>query len=276
MGKQENHRRDLIPLLDEFLATDDADKLTGYIVSNSNLPGRRANLELAGAFADVVEDYADQEHEKLWALCENMTQISADEAPVNAPQEFISFCGAVGIGAIGSSAAEHAEKALTTLRSLANDPRWRMREAVCFGLQRLLTKRRQDTLKALAGWVAEGNLLEMRAAAAAVAEPGLLKDKAAAPSALQLHRSIMTHVLQEQERRTESFRVLRKALGYTLSVVVQAAPEAGFAFLHQLAGSQDPDVLWIVKENLKKNRLVKNFPEQVASLRALLSAEREA
>jgi hypothetical protein len=114
----------------------------------------------------------------------------------------------------------------------------------------------------------------MRAAAAAVAEPALLKDKAAALSALQLHRSIMTHLLQVQERRTESFRVLRKALGYTLSVVVQAAPEAGFTFLRQLAGSQDPDVLWIVKQNLKKNRLVKNFSEQVASLRALLSAER--
>jgi hypothetical protein len=195
MAKQEDHSCDLFPLLDEFLATGDSEKLTSHIVSNSNLPGRRANLELAAAFADVVADCADQEHERLWALCRNMTAISADEAPVknpghrpgllprkkplgpaapkpplaipprpqvgaswlfpvNAPQEFIPFCGAVGIGAVGSSVVEYATKALTTLRALANDPRWRMREAVCFGLQRLLTKRGQVTREALAGWVA--------------------------------------------------------------------------------------------------------------------------
>ena len=37
-----------------------------------------------------------------------------------------------------------------------------------------------------------------------------------------------------------------------------------------LVDSQDSDVLWIVKENLKKNRLVKNFPEQIESMKKLL------
>ena len=52
-------------------------------------------------------------------------------------------------------------------------------------------------------------------------------------------------------------------------VGVQATPEQGFEFLTQLAGLQDRDVLWIVKQNLKKNRLVKNFPEQVEALKRL-------
>ena len=35
--------------------------------------------------------------------------------------------------------------------------------------------------------------------------------------------------------------------------------------------SQDSDVLWIVKENLKKNRLLKNSPEEVESTKKLLT-----
>jgi hypothetical protein len=40
--------------------------------------------------------------------------------------------------------------------------------------------------------------------------------------------------------------------------------------MRQLIDEQDADVLWIVKENLKKNRLIKNFPKEVASIKKLL------
>ncbi len=38
----------------------------------------------------------------------------------------------------------------------------------------------------------------------------------------------------------------------------------------QLAASQDKDIRWILKENLKKDRLTKNFPDEVASIKGLL------
>ena len=44
----------------------------------------------------------------------------------------------------------------------------------------------------------------------------------------------------------------------------------GFAYMQQLAEQNDADVLWIVKENLKKNRLLKNFPEEVTATNKLL------
>jgi hypothetical protein len=270
MSKKENHRRDLIDLCEEFLETGDARRLMEYIVSNSNLPGRRANLELAWAFSEVVEDFSQMETDPLWGFCVNLAEISADEAPVNAPQEFLAFCGAIGIGAIGSIDPGFFDRALTALKALAHDARWRMRESVCFGLQRLMAKRDRDTLKALESWIIGGDLLEMRAASATVAEPGLLRDRDTAISTLQLHGKIIYQVLETKERKSEGFRVLRKALGYTLSVVVQAVPREGFQFMAQLAASQDSDVLWIVKENLKKNRLVKNFPDQVESITGLL------
>lgn len=267
MTKRENHLRDLAGLFDGFFETGDAEHLLRYLVANSNLPGRRANLELAQAFGDLVEAYATRESQRMWTLCVRMADNPSNDAPANMPLAFIPFCGTLGIGAVGSVSPVYRQSALVSLRHLANDPRRRMREAVRFGLQRPLATHRQATCQALRAWIVAGAWLEMRAAATAVAEPCLLQDRAFAISALQLQRKVMHKVLASDDRRSEPFRVLRKALGYTLSVVVCAIPEEGFAFLAELLESQDPDVLWIIKQNLKKKRLTKAFPDQVQTIR---------
>jgi hypothetical protein len=141
-------------------------------------------------------------------------------------------------------------------------------------LQRLTATHRQEVLNALEQWATEGSLLQMRAAAAGVAEPALLKDSATARAALELHETILERVSELDNRKSDEFRALRKGLGYTLSIVVRALPEEGFAFMHQLAATQDKDVLWIVKQNLKKNRLVKNHPIQVEETRSSLQERR--
>jgi len=263
MGKREKHKQDLTELLDQVLETDQTILLKDYIAANSNLPGPRGNLELAQAWGEVAEVYAGQVAEKLWDLCIEMTNISA---AVNDPKELIPFCGTVGIGAIGAVVPDLFEGTIATLKVLANDSRWRMREAVPMGLTRLITSRSRDTLQALKTWTVDGSLLELRAVAAGVAEPVLLKNREIAAAALELHKNIFKRVLETEARKTENFRVLKKALGYTLSVVAKANPQPGFAYMTQLVDTQDKDVLWIVKENLKKNRLVKNFPKEVAAI----------
>ncbi len=270
MGKKEVYKQDLSQLLDELLTTGDAEGLTEYLVSNSNLPGPRANLELAQAFMDVVEGYSGKEIGRLWALCVQWAQTPDDEAPVNDPREFIPFCGTVGVGGIGSVSPESFEQALAALKQLANDSRWRMREAVRIGLQRLTTTRGQEAWDELGRWIPDSSLLEMRAAAATIAEPALLKDQEKALMALQMHQDIIERMLETPERKSEDFRVLRKALGYTLSIVVHAIPEKGFEFMAQLAETQDTDVRWIVRESLKKSRLIKNYPKEVALIQELL------
>ena len=274
MGKKEDYKRELIALLDAFIVTGNDQGLFDYIASNSNLPGPRGNLELAEAFGDATGQYAQEKSGQLWELCAKMTKVSADEAPVNSPRELIPFCGAVGMGALGAACPTLFAEALAALRASANDPRWRMREAVPMALQRLITAHPQETLNALERWAAEGSPLEMRAAAAGVAEPALLRNGESAQAALGLHETIFERMPEFDDRKSDEFKALRKGLGYTLSVVVQAAPQEGFAFMRQLAAMQDKDVLWIVKENLKKNRLVKNFPTQVESIRSSLQEQR--
>jgi hypothetical protein len=141
-----------------------------------------------------------------------------------------------------------------------------MREAVPMSLTRLIFNRSRDTLQALETWTIDGSLLELRSVAAGVADPALLKDREIVTIALDLHKNIFKRVLETEVRKTENFRVLKKALGYTLSVVVKANPQPGFAYMVYLVNTQDRDVQWILKENLKKNRLVKNFPGDVAEI----------
>jgi hypothetical protein len=109
----------------------------------------------------------------------------------------------------------------------------------------------------------------MRAVAAGVAEPALLKDKQTAKLAFELHKKIFVKIVAGRERKSE-IKTLKQGLGYSLSVVVCAIPREGFEYMRQLIDTQDADILWILKENLKKNRLIKNFPKEVASIKKLL------
>ena len=57
--------------------------------------------------------------------------------------------------------------------------------------------------------------------------------------------------------KDESFKVLRQAMGYCWSVVVAALPEVGKPEMEKWLDSQNKDIHWMIRENLKKNRLIK-------------------
>jgi hypothetical protein len=156
------------------------------------------------------------------------------------------------------------------LRELAGDTRWRTREGVAMAIQSIIEKQPQKTLKEIGEWVESDNWLAMRAVAAGVAEPVVLEDERTAKSALELHKQIISKIAVTRDRKSSDFKTLKKGLGYSLSVIVRAVPREGFEYMRQLAEKQDVDILWIVKENLKKKRLLKNFPGEVASTRNLL------
>ena len=69
MSKKEILERELLPHLEQFLASGEMDGLLGFIKANSNLPGPRANLELADVFAEVIAGRVEGEWDLLWGLC---------------------------------------------------------------------------------------------------------------------------------------------------------------------------------------------------------------
>lgn len=272
MSKKNRHLDDLRSILSGSSISNVRETLYKYIVENSNLPGPRANLELATSFEEIISHRISMESAKaLWDFCSAMAALSAENAPSNDPSEFIAFCGTRGLGAIGAAIPDFRMKALLRMRSLATDSRWRMREAVAMALWRLLATGEVGIREEIEEWIEQGDWLIMRGAVAGISEPSLLTDGNYAQWALQVHRKAIDIILASSDRKSDEFKTLRKALGYTLSVVVQAVPTSGFNLLESLLGKEDSDIDWIVKQNLKKKRLTTNFPTEVGLLKKQIS-----
>jgi len=212
-----------------------------FLMKESGLPGPRGNLELMQAVAD----------EGTLDLFQHYLSFTPDRASTNSPEGFLAMCGVVGLGRL---LAEGDLDQLAVLRACANDPRWRVREAVAMALQRWGDADMPALLRAMNEWV-KGTLLERRAVAAAVCEPRLLKDPRHAKRVLKLLDTITTSIVRETDRRAEDFKTLRQALGYCWSVAVAAAPIDGKPAMEKWLVNPDADVAWIMRENLKKNRL---------------------
>jgi hypothetical protein len=235
-----------------------------YLRANSGLPGPRANLELAHAASQAGR--SDQ--------FEAWLAIPLQEAPENTPGVFLVVCGVLGLGEL---LARGETNRLATLRHLADDPRWRVRESVAMALQRWGQVDLPKLLHAMQAWVQTGppvSLLACRAAAAALCEPALLVEPAHAAQVLALLDVITAILFHTTDRRSEPFRVLRKGLGYCWSVAIVANPNAGKARFEAWLANPDPDLRWMLRENLKKARLSRMDPAWVGACRAILETEK--
>ncbi len=237
MSKGDDYRRDLRNL----------ENWDAYLLAESGLPGPRGNIELA----QVVADEGDV------ALFLRYLEYTADVAPVNSPYEFLPFCGVIGLGRL---TAEGSSMYLPLLRKFAADTRWRLREGVAMALQRWGDTDVDALIAEMHVW-SSGTPLEQRAAAAAICEPRLLRTPQAALAALQILDTITGSIAGVKDRRSEEFKALRKGLGYCWSVAAAASPEEGKAALEKWFLSEDKDIRWIMRENLKKNRLVRIDPD---------------
>lgn len=211
-----------------------------FLLHNSGLPGPRANLELLQAAADE----GTTERFLTWL------NLDSDLAPSGSREEFLAACGAVGLGV---SIAKGEKKLWPKLRAAASDPRWRVREGVAMALQRVGDADMKELLHRLASWTT-GNLLERRAVVAGLCEPRLLKDQKHAAAVLKM-LDVITASMTKVKEKTEAVRVLRQALGYGWSVAVVADPDTGKRLVEKWMSHMNPDIRWICRENLKKNRL---------------------
>jgi hypothetical protein len=234
VGKSDEYRKELHTLAH----WDD------YLRRKSGLPGPRGNLELA----QVVVEEGNED------LFERYASLTPENAPENTPDVFLAFCGVVGLGRL---AAEGKSGNIGRLRKLASDPRWRIREGVAMALQRIGDKDMDLLLMNMEKWI-NGEALEQRAAAAATCEPRLLKNENYSKRALTILNKITTSMSRVQDRKNEEFIALRKGMGYCWSVAVVSNLEYGKKLLEKWMASKDKDIRWIMRENLKKKRLIKS------------------
>ena len=214
-------------------------------MKESGLPGPRGNLELAHAVAELG---SKKQFQKLLSF----------QAEENTPELFLVFCGVMGLGKL----AANEPKLFDQLRKYASDPRWRIREAVATGLQLVGDQDMDLLLTEMQKWSA-GNWYEKRAAAAALAEPRLLKRPKYAKKVLQVLDEITESMENADDPKDETFKILKQGMGYCWSVAVAALPEAGKPLMEKWLDSDNKDIIWMMTENLKKNRLTKMDPDWV-------------
>jgi len=188
---------------------------------------------------------------------ERWAALDPDRAPENTPDVFLACVGIVGLGRL---VAGGDRALLATLRRASNDARWRVREAVAIGLQAWGDLDLNAFIAEMEGW-AGGSPLEGRAAMAAVCEPRLLRDPAVVARVLSILDRLTRAVRNASDPRAVDVRVLRQALGYGWSVAVVADVEHGLMTFSRWLPDPDPDVRWIVRQNLAKGRLVRAAPE---------------
>ena len=239
---------------DEYLSElrETPDKVA-FLRAHSGLPGPRANLELVQAAADAGEENAFRE----WI------ELGSGDDPTD---EFLAVCGVVGLGRLVAEGAPTSWKSCTCTRRIPvgeSAKRWRWR---CSASVMRISPLCFDVVQA---WIEDRGYVQ-RAAIAAVAEPRLLKADGAGKAAIDLVDRVTVNLTHMPERRSDEFRTLRQALAYCWSVVVAGDPAYGWPRMERWVEFPDPDVRWLMSQNLKKARLARLDPSAVERLRGRL------
>ena len=258
MGNKADHLKVFAKLLQQ----NDQEQIIDYIKRNSNLPGPRGNLEMAFAFRDTISSQIPSKANELMQLCTEFTNFDSLVAPTNDPMEMVPFCGIIGIGRIGSLNEFHT-KCLELVHFHATDERWRMREGIAMALSDLIGSHSEETISQLEIWMQDADWLIYRGIVAGFAEPKILRDEYISKTALRFHDRILEQVLMNENSKNEEFKVLVKALKYTVSVVAAVDPEAGFTFIDKWIRKKSKLISSIIKSNLQKNRLIKLDKDRV-------------
>lgn len=222
-----------------------------FLREHSNLPGARANRELARAFArtGTLMDFKKYIH------------LDPDKAPENTPDEFLTYCGVMGFGQYLSK--YHDGGLLILLKERANDPRWRIREAVVLALQIVGQKKISRLIAYAKSWI-EGTFPEQRAAVAAMCDSDLLSNRETCLAALELLDWATATMIEYDDRQNEGeYQELQEALNFCWSVAVAASPEKGKPMMERWFKENHPVVNKIMKNNLEKDQLKNTDSEWV-------------
>ncbi len=243
-----------------------------YLREHSRLPGPRANLELVNDVSYLLATAVSAHPETVRSLLDYFANGNRKVVLSNTPAEFVMLCGIVSYGACAAVHVPWRAEVRELLKHYARSSYWRIREAVTIAYQRLLVTDTHETLLYLTALVKEGGVLQQRAAIASVAESAVLVSSETVAAALAIQRIALErlHQIVPQDRKNEDFRILKRSLGYTLSVVTATNPEEGFALMRTCATWGDADITWILRENLKKKRLAK-FVEDTEGVSQLLA-----
>jgi len=263
---------DTLSSLVERALTGNQRPLEFYLRENSRLSGARANLELANDVGYLLAASLTRHPDTVRSLISHFVNGDQKNGTSNATSEFVTLCGIIASGACAAVEATWRADTFDLIYCHTSSPHWRVREGIAIAYQHLLTAVPEETAERLVSLAREGNYFQQCAAITAIAEAPMLYISDVLRTALHLQRIVLErlHDAPLSVRKGEDFRALRRTSGYTLSVITAAAPEQGFALMRECATWNDADIIWVLRENLKKKRLAK-FVEDTRAVSNLLA-----
>jgi len=123
-------------------------ELFRLLENGSGLPGPRMNVTLATAFADACLAAAPRAD----ALAFELASLPADEARGASPKEFLTVAGILAVAARAARDEALRGKVLALLEEKADDPRFRVRDAVPMALAMLGPSMKDGLAEHVAPW----------------------------------------------------------------------------------------------------------------------------
>lgn len=263
--------------LEQAVAGKTAD-LFRQLELGSGLPGPRMNIHLAEAFAQECARLGP----KVDDLAYKMASLPPDEARGASGKEFLSVCGVLAVGARAMVAKENAERdrdrALALLEEKADDPRFRVREAVPLALAMLGHKMHGELAERVEPWM--DRYFHATAVILALADPTWLETFASedyyAPINL-LHDAFM---LAHDAPRSALRYPGHKALVEALQVVPKAlARRFGIPMFDRLQiwaeNVKIPEMRDVILANLEDPQLKKPFSQEIKRIKEAVEGSKK-
>lgn len=242
---------ELADALDEAVERDKTDRLYKLLGLASGLPGPRANMALANAFATDLAARGKKADELAFA----MATMPPSRAPGATEREFLPVCGVIAVGARAAADKALRPKALAVLHDAAEDLRFRVRDAVPIALARMGAKMGDELAYDLETWM--DGYFQATAAILALEMPEFL-------AALKLEYGVINRIHEafamacdapRSAARYPGFKALMEALGHVPAGVSQKFGIHVVDRLVMWSEVQIPEMREIIRKNLRDKRL---------------------
>ncbi len=243
------------------------DALYKHLSRLSGLPGTRPNLPFAERFGEVVASLgksADTFVVELATLDEN-------QAPGATAWEFLPVCGVYALAARSTKDDKAYKKFIGLLHGLADDPRFRVRDAIVTALVHLGSTRKVQLLDDLQPWM--DGYHHAAAVVLAIANEQFI-------SAIDRYDSIEARLeeafalLENAPRaaaRYPGHKHLVDAMNNTPRIVAARFGVPVFDQLARWTRTKDPDLRAIIEKNLTGTRLVGRYKSEIERVKAALA-----
>lgn len=261
--------------LDEATAralAGDVTELYALLSRSSGLPGERANLSLASAFAQSCASDA-----RAASLATRMANLDADEAPGGSALEFLPLCGVLAAGAIAARQPKARAAMIQIIHDACDDLRFRVRDVVPQALA-MIGAREGGALLAELEPFTEGYFHAAALLTAMTSQEWLPQIADAEPAVNSLVRAFeLADSAPRSASRWPGYKALIEALESSIAPLALRFGEQVFAAAAGFARTDDPHLRDSIKKALSRDKKLRaRFPTELASAMGALDGATKA